>query len=191
MATAALRVRAGLIPAGIRSQAEAEERTEREKTRERGELFASRQGLGRLFGSAGGAALAALLAPVTGGGSLALSGLVGAGSFAGQAVATKTARRRQVDAGTFFREQGQARERSFRRQTALSQLAAQGGLDALSALSVSKSLSQIPGLPQNLGETGDLFRDIFSKRLAPGTIKSTSDTEFLTSLSSGLTGKAR
>lgn len=146
MATAALRVRVGLIPAGIRSRASAEEREEREAARRRGEEFARGQGLGRLFGGAGGLALAALLAPITGGGSLALAGLVGAGSFAGQVVATKKSRRRQVDAGTFFREQGLEREKSFRRQTALSQLAAQGGLDALAAFQVSKSLGSLSNL---------------------------------------------
>lgn len=119
------RVLAGGTGLGVRELADIEEQREREQElarairgQKRGRRAQRGLGRGRLFGGGVGLLLSTLLAPATGGLSVALPALLTAGgSFAGQKIATrKTARERlpAIGVGTFRKARGRERETEFR-----------------------------------------------------------------------------
>ena len=140
---AALNFFGGFGASQIRAQSVIEQRREEEARIRRAEKAAKKQGLGRLVGGLLGGGLAA----ATGGGSLAVAALTGAGSFAGQSIATNKIRQKRVDSGTFFRSQGKEQERDFRRSLSVANLAGAAGQDALSSLLLKGVLDKIPKGP--------------------------------------------
>ena len=108
---------------GIGLEAEREELGEREAARGRGERFVRGQRRGGLAGGLFGTLLGGALAPLSGGLSLLIPALLaGGGSFLGQKLFTRGARR-EIEPGTFQVERGRERERLFEEETEESILA--------------------------------------------------------------------